>query len=195
MQDDLQNILIDGENILWKGEPDKFCYIWRSVGKLVPFALLWLLIDGSFISMIFSSEVPSQMIWFLIGFFALHLIPVWICVGKLITANLEYKNIVYAVTDKRVIVRNGFAGLDFENVNYTDIDSIRANVSIIEKIRNVGTLYISTSSGQMVQLLAIADPYGVYKQVNKVFLDMKADIEYPNALRPEHNPGYNTKYQ
>lgn len=107
---------------------------------------------------------------------------------------MEHKNVIYAVTDKRIIVRTGVVGLDFENINYTDISNIRTDVSVLERLCNVGSVYITTASGTTTCLMAIPEPYEVSKKVNKVFLDVKSDIQYPNALRPEENPGYRTKY-
>ena len=195
MLDELKDVLFERETVLWQGTPDKFCYIWRKVGKLLPIAIIWLLFDGFFIGTTISTGAAKEMLWFLIVFFGLHLLPVWKVIGSIITSQLEYKNIVYAITDKRVIVRNGLVGLDFENINYTDISNVRADVSVIEKIRNVGSVFITTSSGNIVCLAAIQEPYQVYKKVNKVFMDMKSDIHYPNALRPESNPGYKTEYK
>lgn len=195
MNDTLQDILFDDENVLWQGVPDKFCYIWRRIGKLLPVAIVWLLFDGFFISTILSGGATKEMLLFLIFFFGFHLFPVWKVIGSIIKTRLEYKNIIYAVTDKRVIVRTGLVGLDFENINYTDISNVRADVSVIEKLRNVGSVFITTASGNTICLAAVQEPYQVYKKVNKVFMDMKSDIHYPNALRPEVNPGYNTKYK
>lgn len=194
MFDSLQDVLFEGENVLWQGKPDKVCYFWRSFGKLLPGALIWLLFDGFFIGTMISSGAAKDMWWFMIIFFGIHLLPVWKLIGSFVKAQLEYKNVIYAVTDKRVIVRNGVVGLDFENVNYTDISNVRADVTILEKIRKVGSVFITTSSGMSVCLLAVPEPYGVYKKINKVFMDMKSDIHYPNALRPDVNPGYGTKY-
>ena len=85
-------------------------------------------------------------------------------------------------------------GLDYESVNYTDISNVRVDVSVLEKLRKVGSVFVSASSGVSICLLAVPEPYAVYKKINKVFMDMKSDIHYPNALRPQVNPGYNTKY-
>lgn len=194
MNDSLQDILFDGEQVLWQGTPDKFCYVWRKVGKLLPFAIIWLLFDGFFIGMTLATGAAKEIWWFLVIFFGFHLLPVWKVFGSLIKSRLEYKNIVYAVTDKRVIVRTGLIGLDFENINYTDISNVRADVSVIEKLRNVGSVFITTASGSTICLASIQEPYQVHKKINKVFMDMNSDIHYPNALRPEINPGYNTKY-
>lgn len=195
MDNELQDVLFEGENVLWQGVPDKFCYVWRKVGRLLPIAVIWLLFDGFFISTVIATGMDKETWWFFVIFFAFHLLPVWKTIGGLVTARLEYKNIIYAVTDKRVIVRTGLVGLDFENINYTDISNVRADVSVIERLRHVGSVFITTASGQAVCLAAVQEPYKVYKKINKVFMDMKSDIHYPNALRPEINPGYNTKYK
>lgn len=194
MNTNLKDVLFEGEIVLWQGVPDKFCFVWRSVGKLLPFAIIWLLFDGFFIGVTVSTGDLGEMWWFLLIFFALHLMPVWLFVGQLIKRLAEHKNVIYAVTDKRVILRNGVIGLDFENLNYTDISNVHANVSVIERIRKVGSVFITTSSGAVMCLTAIPEPYKVYKMLNKVFMDVKTDIEFPNAYRPETNPGYGTKY-
>ncbi len=194
MHDDLQDVLFESENVLWQGKPDKFCYLWRSFGKMLPAAIIWLLFDGFFIGTMISSGAAKDMWWFMIIFFGIHLLPVWKVIGSIIKARLEYKNVIYAVTDRRVIARNGVIGLDFENINYTDISNIRVDVTIFEKIRNVGSVFISTSSGNSVCFYSIEEPYVVYRKINKVFMDVTSDIHFPNAFRPSENPGYNTKY-
>lgn len=194
MNNELKDVLFEGENVLWQGAPHKFCFMWRAAGKLLPIAILWLLFDGTFISIMVATGLGKDMWLFLVIFFALHLMPVWSFLGKFIKSKLEHKNVIYAVTDRRVVVRTGVIGLDFENINYTDISNIRTDVSILERLCNVGSVYITTSSGASTCLMAVKDPYAVSKMINKIFLDVKADIHYPNALRPEENPGYNTKY-
>lgn len=191
----LQDILFEGENILWEGTPDKLCYIVRKMKKHIAGALIFLLFDGLFISVMLSisDEIPKEVIFFLVGFFAIHLFPVWSFIGNVIKALASHKNIVYAITDKRIIVRRGFIGMDFTNVNYSDISKINVDVSVLEKFRNCGTVYVKSSNGTTA-LYSIKNPYEIYKKANKIFMDVHSDIQYPNALRPENNPGYNTKY-
>ena len=64
-----------------------------------------------------------------------------------------------------------------------------------EKMRNVGSVIITTSSGNVVSLYSIASPYELYKTINKVYMDVRSDIAYPNAYRPAQNPGYHTEYK
>ena len=42
--------------------------------------------------------------------------------------------------------------------------------------------------------LDVENAYDIYSKIQKIVLDIQTDIEYPNALRPDENPGYNTKY-
>jgi hypothetical protein len=43
-------------------------------------------------------------------------------------------------------------------------------------------------------LSSIVDPYGVFNLFKKTSFDIKADINYPNALRPSQQEGYKTDY-
>ena len=43
--------------------------------------------------------------------------------------------------------------------------------------------------------ISVPAPYEVFKQIKTVSVDVKTDWNYPNKLRPEENPGYNTEYK
>lgn len=194
MNDHLQDILMPGETVFWQGRPHKFSFIVKSVIGLVPLALIFLAFDSMFIKSFLRTEVPKEMLIFLVIFFAFHLLPVWLCISKLLTSSIAHKNIIYAITDRRIISRSGVAGIDFTSIDYVDISNITVNVSPLEHIFSVGSLLFSTNSGVKLSFIGIENPYEVYKQVNKIFVDIKSDTYYPNAKRPEENPGYNTKY-
>lgn len=86
----------------------------------------------------------------------------------------------YALTDKRVIIKYGLIGTDFNSIYFTEIKSVNVNVGLIGKIFSVGTINIDTGkvgtvasgSGENRQtriqtsydkLLLIDTPYEVYK--------------------------------
>ena len=191
---EIDDVLTDGEKILWRGKPNKTSYIWAAVLKMMPFALLWLAIDGGFIAMMLASgDAPTEMLWFIIPFFAIHLAPVWIWIGNIIKAVAEIKNIEYAITDKRVIVRSGMVGIDFKFINHTEIDSVNVKVSFVDKLCKVGDVYINSTSNSAV-LFDLTDPYYVAKNLQKLSFDVKTDVQYPNAMRPNDNNGYHTTY-
>ena len=50
----------------------------------------------------------------------------------------------------------------------------------------------SNSRARSNTIQSIYEPYAVFKRLKETSHDVKSDIEYPNAMRPAHNPGYNT---
>ena len=191
---EIEDVLTDGEKILWRGKPNKASYIWAAVLKMMPIALLWLAFDGAFIYMMLTTDqAPTEMTWFIIPFFAIHLAPVWIWIGNIVKAVGEIRNIEYAITDKRVIIRSGLIGIDFKFINHTEIDSVNVKVSFVDKLCNVGDVYINSTSNSAV-LFDLDNPYNIAKNLQKLSYDVKTDVQYPNALRPDENNGYGTVY-
>lgn len=114
-------------------------------------------------------------------------------IGSYIKNKLEYKNVVYAITDKRIIIRDGLIGIDFKSLDYSEVDNVNVYVDLLEKIRNVGTI-ICQVQNMNYRFMAVQNPYDVFKMLQKISFDVKTDIDYPNAKRPENNPGYNSEY-
>lgn len=193
----IEDVLNDDEKVLWQGKPNAKSYIWAAVIKMFPIALIWLAFDGTFIFFITAGmirgEMPTWILAIIIPFFLLHLTPVWIWLGGIIKATREVKNLEYAITDRRVIIRSGVIGIDFKFINYTEIDSVNVKVGLIDKIFKVGDIYINSSVNSGV-LWDVENPYGIGRALQKVTIDIKSDIHYPNALRPDNNPGYKTSY-
>lgn len=190
----INELISENETMIWEGTPDEVCYIWAGVIPMIPFAFIWIMFDAFFLVTLFSSGINGKMLWFIIPFFLLHLMPVWATIGTYAKNKLEYKNVVYAITNKRVLIRDGIVGIDFKSIDFAEIDNIHVHVNILEKIRNVGTIVCSVDS-KNYNLMSVKDPYQVFKQLQKVSFDVKTDIEYPNAKRPGDNPGYQTKYE
>ena len=194
----IEDVLDKDESVLWREKPNKKAYLWSKVFDMLPIGLLWLFFDGFFIAMMITSgafeEMPVVMVIGLCAFFLLHLSPIWIWIGNIIKGYLEIKNIEYAFTEKRIIVRSGVIGIDFKNIYYTDIQSVNLKVGISDKIFKVGDVYIKANN-EAVVLFDIKNPYQITSKLQKITLDIKSDIYYPNALRPDENAGYKTKYK
>ena len=200
--DSIQNMLMPDETVVWQGTPNKNAYIINKSMELMPFALVWLLIDGCLIiNIIASSGIDTGAIFF-VGFFLIHLAPVWIWILQTLTAGKRWRNTAYAVTDKRILVRNGLVGYQFQSVYYTDIENVSLHVGIIDKMLGVGDIIIHVggcnyNNGKQMLPPAIVDinePEKVFSIVQRTIMDIQADIHYPNALRPDNNPGYQTTY-
>ena len=194
---EIKDILNKDEQILWQGKPKKNAYILGSIFTMFPIGIVWLLFDGGFIATMIATgalkQMPIGMLIGIIAFFAFHLLPVWIWLGHIITANRNYKNLEYAFTNKRIIIKSGIIGIDFKNIYYSEIESVNLKVGLFDKLFKVGDIYIKSNNQSQV-LFDIEDPYFITQKLQEIVIDIKTDIEFPNGLRPEENPGYNTKY-
>ena len=120
--------------------------------------------------------------------------PVWIWLGNALTANKNWQNTRYAVTDRRIIIESGFISMNYQSVYYKEITNVNLKVSFIDKLLKVGDIYFTTKTGANQAFLDIENAHMIYPKIQKVVLDMQTDIEFPNNLRPKENDGYNTTY-
>ena len=194
-QNEIKDILSDDEEVLVNLKPNRKVYLLESIFKGLPIVLIWLAADTFAITMIASNGTMYEpwLIAFFIFFLALHLIPVWIYIYSIIKVIVSYKNLEYVFTDKRIIVRSGLIGIDFKYVYYYEINSVTVNVGLFDRMFKVGDIIIK-SNNQVVTVNDISYPYKYSNKIQEIVRDLKADMLYPNDLRPGENHGYNTKY-
>lgn len=194
----IDEIIADDEKILWRGKPKKSAYVLNAFLKMLPIAIVWLVFDGAFIGTLLTQmgweAIPTPMKIFLFVFFAFHLIPVWIWIANVVTANRQHKNLEYAFTNRRIIVRSGIVGIDFKNMFYTDVESVNLKVGLVDKMLKVGDIYVNSKTGAAV-LFDIENPYFITGKLQKIVADLKTDAFFPNDLRPDENNGYKTDYK
>lgn len=194
---EIDSVLIDDERILWRGKPNRRSYILAAVFKMLPIVLIWLIFDGFFIVIIsffmINGQMPVGLLGFIIPFFLIHLAPVWIWIRNIIRSSIELKNLEYAITDRRIIVKSGIIGIDFKSLTFPEIENVNVKVGLIDRMCKVGDIYINASKNSVV-LYDLENPYSIGKKLQKIVIDVKADINYPNALRPQNNVGYHTFY-
>lgn len=187
----------DDEEFIWVGEP----MFWPFLCSGIPFliiGLIWGAFDFAFITHL--DKAKGGPPGFIIPFFAMHLFPFWGSILNMFRLGLVHKNTFYAITNKRLMLRSGFWGIDFNALDYDKISDIQVTVNPLENMLQVGTIRISagktTSKGSPLtdDFIAVKNPYEVFKKIKTVMVDVKTDWNYPNKLRPEDNPGYNTKY-
>ena len=93
------------------------------------------------------------------------------------------------------------SGLKLSEFLYDKISDLEVNVNPIENMLGVGTIQafsgrVSNKGGRIYdKFIGIIDPSAVFKMIKEVTVDIKTDWNYPNAMRPDINPGYNTKYE
>jgi len=175
------------EEIYWAGKPEFVPFILRGV----PLLLLGFLAEWFY---------KGKAIEGLPGFF--NVSTPLLLAGSLymLYLFLVYGNTCYGYSNKRLMMRSGFFGIDFKTIDYDKISDIEVNVNPIENLFGVGTIQAfsgrTTEKGARIydKFISIANPYEVFKRIKEVSVDVKTDWNYPNALRPEENPGYQTKY-
>jgi len=200
--EDLKMIIGSNENILYEGKPNKKCYIFESIfNPLLPFALLWAIIDFSIIGASFFAEGSKNHLVFIIPFMFLHLMPVWIYLGGILFTTIRYKNTAYIVTDRAIYVSGGVFSRTINTKPFAELSHINLHRGIFDQMFNVGDI-IATSNqlttnnqSTSINISSISDYVDVYNMVKKLQTDIYTDVMYPNAKRPDENPGYNTKYK
>ena len=136
----------------------------------------------------------------LIPFFALWLFPCWGSPLYMVWLYFSHGNTAYAFTNKRVMMRSGVFGIDYQIIDYDKIRDIQVNVNPIEKMFGVGSILFNTGEVShkghplLKRFLGIENPYDVFRQLKETKVDIKTDWMFPNAMRPETNPGFRTKY-
>lgn len=192
------------ETIYWVGQPLLIPFLATGIPFLI-FGILWGAFDYFFFLQASMFGGFGPMGGFITIFILFHMFPFYGSILNMLRLILVHKNTRYAYTSKRLMFRTGFFGIDFKAVDYDKIQNIEVNVNPLEKIFNVGSVQVFTgefsrSNDHGTRAIynvfrAIENPYEVFKAIKQVSLDIKTDMNYPNDLRPEDNPGYKTKYK
>jgi membrane protein YdbS with pleckstrin-like domain len=200
--DHFQKIINNDEKILWHGGPKFLPYLLSSFVS-VPFGIFILGFCALWINST-SSMTPdtlNPLTFFITPFVIVGLTLMLIPVYRL----LVHQSIKYAITDRRVMLQSGLIGKDFEIIDFDKIQNSYVNVGIIDKLFGGGSGSISIDAGRLKStkygsrshpyvLISVDNPYNVFKFFKKVSFDIKTDMHYPNAMRPQSNPGYKTDY-
>lgn len=136
------------ENILWSGKPNFKCFILETIfNPLLPFALIWALFDAFFVMALFMSGkhnvLPTMGIVAMCGFFALHLMPVWIYLGGIFFSFRRHRHTEFIITDKCVYVSGGVFAQTFETLPIKDIHAIAIHRGMIDQWLGVGDVVLS----------------------------------------------------
>ena len=194
----IRPVLSSGEQILWNGKPNKKAFVASHSLTMMPIAIIWLCLDLTFILKTIRADGLEL---FTLGFFALHLMPVWIWLGSMITAPKRWRNTNYYVTNRRIIIQGGFWAVNEKSLFFKDIRSVQNRVGIFDKLFGTGSILFNSemlsnnNKATPPSFQYLENAQQIYTRVQRTVLDMQTDMEFPNAYRPEENPGYNTDYK
>ena len=198
--EELKALIGQNETILYEGKPNKKCYIFESIfNPLLPVAVLWGIIDFGILG---STMIGGNgnTAFFIIPFMLLHLMPVWIYLGGVLFSSIRYKNTSYVVTDRAIYISGGVFTRTINSKPFAELSHINLHRGVFDQLFNVGDIIATTNQitqngkSATISISSVSDYVKVYNLVKKLQTDIYSDIMYPNAKRPDENPGYNTKY-
>lgn len=173
--DVFQNILDKDEHIVKIYKPDKVKML---ISAFFITFIFYLFIAISIIVSLASENTIQYLtssILVSLGILAFILLIEWFFI------HLEHKNIFFAYTNKRIIIRKGIFGIDYKSLDMTMIGAVIVNVSLLDKIlkRNTGTISFGSTASPMGQnnfpfsFFNITSPYETYKEIKSVIDDAK----------------------
>lgn len=203
---DLEIMVGRNEKILWRGKPDKKCFILEGIfNPLLPFAIFWGAFDMFFLTAVISGG--GDQIGILVPFVLFHMLPVWIYLAGALFVFRRYKHTEYIITEKGVYASGGIFSYTCEMKPFAELSRIDIHRGIIDQMLDVGDVtfsgintnnYYNTARSNArgdISITDIKDYQKVYIIVKQLQIDIYSDTMYPNDLRPAENHGYNTKYK
>lgn len=184
------------EKILWKGRPDKKCFILESIfNPMFPVALIWGGIDFLGIICGYNAGGESPPLHILAGFLAFHLFPVWIWLGGALCSWRKYRNTEYIITDKGVYTSCGVFTQTFYMKPFAELSYISIAQGYFDKLCNVGdvvlecdiTTFSNTDKILNFPICDIKDFKKVYALIKRLKTKTDSDTMLPNDLQQKEN--------
>jgi membrane protein YdbS with pleckstrin-like domain len=201
----IQFLLDDNEKVIWEGRPDIVTYAlrhWPLYLGIIIFCFPTMVTGIALLLAAPQMEAPS---FFYLIIYILIFHPLFFFMIAFVSRLIQWRYVRYAITDKRIYIESGMIGRDIKTVEFSQIVSPMVNVGLIEKLRGKGTIDLTTETFRgrhgrtgirvSAALSSISEPYDIFKMIKKMTLDIRTDEQFPNAMRPDTNPGYNTDYR
>lgn len=100
-----------------------------------------------------------------------------------IFARIYYKNLYFAYSNKRIIIRTGIFGVDYKSLDMKMIGAINVYVSLVDKIhrKNTGSITFGSTASPIspekglagYRFSHIKDPYELYREVKSIIDEYK----------------------
>ena len=182
-------ILQEDEEIIKVIKPNKTRYIFLSGLAYTLLALIPILIMAAPFGMAFEAfreegaPIPLVIELSVIGgLILLALIVTWLGL------NMSYKKTFYAYTNKRILIRRGFIGVDYATLDFEMIGGLMVNVNFLDRLMkgsdNPGTITFGSSASPVLYtrngrtaayaFRNIDHPYEVYRDLKHMVDEYKA---------------------
>jgi uncharacterized membrane protein YdbT with pleckstrin-like domain len=155
------------ETIYWAGRPHFFFFIVPAVMALLG-GVIWLQLPYRLLYHAAHSRSVGSLI---VGLIFLA-VPAS-CVLHMVNQLLRYRRTVYAITDRRVLIREGTFSLEFASIDFGRITEIRVSQNIFQSALGLGTLLIYVGGTlkdrtNHESFVSIHDPHQVCKKLTEI---------------------------
>ena len=184
--DDVKRILDDDEEILKSYKPNKKRFVFinilfsGTIATIVPIVIFVIGLLGLVGVIPFVDEAGNRvfmpaLVMMIFGGVGVTFLLVN-CTGFFVRYNKAY----YYVTNKRLIVRGGFVGVDYRSLQLSAISMVDVRVDFLDKLvkNNTGTIIFGSSSTPVVNgqhnstasfsFSHIDNPYDAYKEIKEI---------------------------
>ena len=154
MKEKMKLLMKDYETILYEGKPNTLCSVLEIIfNPLLPFSLIWGLIDFTVINTIISHQViDEETSLFYIVFFTLHLMPVWVYILGVINGLYKYLKTYYIVTNETAYISNGDSKKGIMIIPFKEMTIVETHEGLFDKMLGVGDVEISSKKPNVNEL-------------------------------------------
>lgn len=174
-----ERIIDNDEKIIKIFKPNKTKLFISGILKVI-FSLFLFVLMGV-LAILFPEEgMPVEHIYLVIpiGIFVLAILL------SIILISIYYKNVYYAYTNKRLIIRSGIFGIDFKSLDMGMIGAVDVYVSLIDKLlrKDTGTISFGSMASPMMtqqnggsgyRFSHVLAPYETYKEIKSAIEQFK----------------------
>ena len=166
---DLRNIFNVGERILWIDKPVRKVFLIQSsitlflTGFMIVFSLPFLMV----LSQAFTIIPYGSKIFLLIFFIIWFGLALLLGLGPFVRNWIAWENSFYVVTDRRIIVRDGAIGVDYDILNLDLIKQVNVNIGFWDVKYGTGTITVHAIGVKPLTLYAVRNPMKVREIIEK----------------------------
>lgn len=160
MPPDLRGMLEPGERVLWVGRPVRAVAALTSLPILLfaaPFILIPVLaLPGP------AWTQPVVQVFFAF-WYALTLPIAFLPLYAYLAAGKTW----YLLSDRRIVVRKGVIGTDYDVLGLDKVQQVNVNVGLVDKFYGTGSIKVQAIGVEPLTLQAVKEPYKVQKLILK----------------------------
>ena len=184
----LRDRLSSNEQIYWSGKKAIGVSVLEAIfNPFLIFAFIWGMFDLGFIGQMLAETgvaKDSQVVKFLIIFFAIHLMPVWIYLAGVIKSVVKSINTEYLITGKDIYIKTGNGEKNTIKVSIANIEFIGVDRGIFDKICGTGDI---TWKGDKGRIDNITDYDNVCSMIKKLNTEVRQEWNEDTKIHSSEN--------